>query len=69
VCDKLDHYYEPKLQIVNSAVQSSQVRLTWEAPNPKRYELITKNLSPDKLEEMDLRDYLGSESEDDEDRG
>jgi len=66
VCTKNDPNYKPKLEIVNSALQSSQVRLTWEAPNPKRFEVIHKNLDPEKLEEMDLKDYLGSESESEE---
>ena len=67
VCTKLESGYEPKLLIVNSAVQQSQVKLTWEAPDTKRYELINKRLNPDKLEEMDLKDYLGSGSEEEED--
>jgi hypothetical protein len=61
--------FQPKLSIINTAVQQSKVQLTWEAPNPKRYEMITKKISPDKLEEMDLKDYLGSESEESNEEG
>lgn len=69
VCDKVEPGFQPKLNIINTAVQQSKVQLTWEAPNAKRYEMITKKISPDKLEEMDLKDYLGSESEESNEEG
>ncbi|MDR3582078.1 MAG: hypothetical protein P4L67_02265 [Candidatus Pacebacteria bacterium] len=69
VCDKVEPNYQPKVKIVNSAVQQSSVKLTWEAPDPKRFELITKSISPEKLEEMDLKDYLADEDEDQEEDG
>ena len=67
VCTKLNPKHELKGQLINSALQSSNVKLTWEAPDDKRYEMISKNLSLEKLEEMDLKEYLGSESDEEED--
>eukprot|EP00826_Nyctotherus_ovalis_P026156 TRINITY_DN2041_c0_g2_i2.p1 TRINITY_DN2041_c0_g2~~TRINITY_DN2041_c0_g2_i2.p1 ORF type:complete len:507 (+),score=169.77 TRINITY_DN2041_c0_g2_i2:102-1622(+) len=65
-CSEARPNHELKTQLVNSAIQSSNVKLTWEAPNTKRYEFISKNLAPEKLEEMDLKDYIGSESEEED---
>jgi len=66
VCKEFNPNHELKTQLTNSALQSSNVKLTWEAPNTKRYEFMSKNLSLDKLEELDLKDYIGSESEEED---
>lgn len=49
-----------------SCKNHSSVKLTWEENDPKRYKFLTKRLTDTKLDEIDYKDYIASESESDE---
>jgi hypothetical protein len=67
VCTKPPVEYNPKFHS-NSALQHSNVKLTWEAENPKRNELIQKAFSKQQFNQEEIQQLLmSSDSETDED--
>ncbi|CAG4965258.1 unnamed protein product [Parnassius apollo] len=65
-CTKLPDLtrYKPRL-FTTTALQQAKVQLTWDATNPNRTEAI-KSALDGKIDDLDLKDYLASSSEDDE---
>lgn len=51
---------------LNRAVQHTNVKLTWEEPDYKRYEVFTKDLKDEDYDKVDVDEYLGELSESDE---
>lgn len=72
MCDKVPDSYKP-VDFVTNALQSSKVKLTWDMhpEEASRKESIKRafNGSRQELEENDLRAYLASDSEGEEDLG
>ena len=67
VCNKIPAEYNPKFHS-NSALQHSNVKLTWESNDPKRNELIAKAFSKEQFNQEDIQQLLmSSDSETDED--
>ncbi|XP_050350717.1 ESF1 homolog [Nymphalis io] len=64
VCTKLPDLtkYKPRL-FTTTALQQAKVDLTWDATNPNRAEVI-KSALDGKIDDLDLREYLASSSED-----
>lgn len=48
------------------AKNHTNVNLTWEQADPKRYKFLTKRLSKEKVEEIDYKDYMASSNSSDE---
>ena len=44
---------------MNTALQQSTVRLTWDETDPKRVESTMRQFTKDDLENMDFKDYIG----------
>ena len=67
-CDKVPTGYKPT-EFVTDALQHSKVKLTWDAEDTQRKEVIKRAFSGSRAEigENDLRAYLGSDSSEDED--
>jgi hypothetical protein len=67
-CDKVPTGYKPT-EFVTDALQHSKVKLTWDAEDMERKEVIKRAFSGSRTEigENDLRAYLGSDSSEDED--
>ncbi|XP_075978236.1 ESF1 homolog [Anticarsia gemmatalis] len=67
VCTKLPDLtkYKPRL-FTTTALQQAKVELTWDATNPNRTETI-KSALDGKIDDLDLKDYLASSSESDDD--
>jgi len=67
-CDKVPTGYKPT-EFVTDALQHSKVKLTWDADDTERKEVIKRAFSGSRAEigENDLRAYLGSDSSEDED--
>ncbi|XP_013164302.1 PREDICTED: ESF1 homolog [Papilio xuthus] len=65
-CTKLPDLskYKPRL-FTTTALQQAKVQLTWDATNPNRTEAI-KSALDGKIDDLDLKDYLASSSEEDE---
>ncbi|XP_045773040.1 ESF1 homolog [Maniola jurtina] len=63
-CTKLPDLtkYKPRL-FTTTALQQAKVDLTWDATNPKRAELI-KGALDGKIDDLDLKEYLASSSDD-----
>ncbi|XP_034832122.1 ESF1 homolog [Maniola hyperantus] len=63
-CTKLPDLtkYKPRL-FTTTALQQAKVDLTWDATNPKRTELIKSALGG-KIDDLDLKEYLASSSDD-----
>jgi len=55
--------YEPA-NFMNTALQQSTVRLTWDESDHKRMESTMKQFTKEDLENMDFKDYIASSSED-----
>ncbi|XP_013186902.1 ESF1 homolog [Amyelois transitella] len=64
VCTKLPDLtkYKPRL-FTTTALQHAKVELTWDATNPNRTQAIRSALDG-KIDDLDLKDYLASSSED-----
>ncbi|CAF4881715.1 unnamed protein product [Pieris macdunnoughi] len=64
VCTKLPDLtkYKPRL-FTTTALQQAKVELTWDATNPNRAETIKCALNG-KIDDLDLKEYLASSSED-----
>lgn len=58
--------YQPAT-FLNTALQQSTVRLTWDETDPKRIESTMRNFTKEDLENMDFKDYIASSSEDESD--
>jgi hypothetical protein len=66
-CDHLPTTYDPKFR-ANSALQHSKVKLTWEANDPKRNDLLAKAFSKEQFKQEEIQQLLmSSDSESDED--
>jgi hypothetical protein len=67
-CDKVPTGYEPT-EFVTDALQHSKVKLTWDAEDTERKEVIRRAFSGSRavIGENDLRAYLGSDSSEDDD--
>jgi hypothetical protein len=67
-CDSVPTGYRPT-EFVTDALQHSKVKLTWDAEDTERKEVIKRAFSGSRAEigENDLRAYLGSDSSEDED--
>ncbi|XP_047030338.1 ESF1 homolog [Helicoverpa zea] len=65
-CTKLPDLtkYKPRL-FTTTALQQAKVELTWDATNPNRTETI-KSALDGKIDDLDLKDYLASSSESEE---
>ncbi|XP_037303264.1 ESF1 homolog, partial [Manduca sexta] len=65
-CTKLPDLtkYRPRL-FTTTALQQAKVELTWDATNPNRAEVI-KSALDGKIDDLDLKDYLASSSESEE---
>ncbi|CAH2048542.1 unnamed protein product, partial [Iphiclides podalirius] len=65
-CNKLPDLtrYKPRL-FTTTALQQAKVELTWDTTNPNRTEAIKSALGG-KIDDLDLKDYLASSSEDEE---
>ena len=46
-------------RFLNTALQQSTVRLTWDESDPKRLENTMRKFTKEDLENMDFRDYIG----------
>lgn len=57
--------YETKFGSMG-AKNHTNVNLTWEQADPKRYKFLTKRLSKEKVEEIDYKDYMASSNSSDE---
>ncbi|KAL4707825.1 hypothetical protein ACJJTC_001771 [Scirpophaga incertulas] len=66
VCTKLPDMtkYKPRL-FTTTALQQAKVELTWDATNPNRAQTIRSALDG-KIDDLDLKEYLASSSEDDD---
>ena len=45
---------------MNTALQQSTVRLTWDESDPKRLQSTMKKFTQEDLEKMDFKNYLGN---------
>jgi len=45
-----------------SCKNHSNVKLTWEENDPNRYKFLTKWLTDEKVDEIDYKDYIASDS-------
>ena len=48
------------LRFLNTALQQSTVRLTWDEADSKRVEKTMRQFTQKDIDEMDFKDYLGS---------
>ena len=53
----------PTIWMINVYVTVCQVDLTWDETDPDRLQLTMRQFDKDNLEEMDLKNYLASDSE------
>jgi len=58
--------YEPAV-FLNTALQQSTVRLTWDESDARRVQATNKQFSQEDIEQMDFKDYLASSSGEEED--
>ncbi|ORZ38362.1 hypothetical protein BCR44DRAFT_1429114 [Catenaria anguillulae PL171] len=58
--------YRP-IKFETKALQSSNVKLTWDEDDPDRAQITRKTLSYDELKALDFKDYVASDSDDDAD--
>lgn len=58
--------YEP-INYHNTALQQTTVRLTWDEVDTKRVQATMKKFTPEDIENMDFKDFLASESDEDDD--
>ncbi|EEB05787.1 pre-rRNA processing protein Esf1 [Schizosaccharomyces japonicus yFS275] len=65
VCTKPPVNYEPR-EFVTDALQHSKVKLSWDAEDPNRRELIKKAFTSDALEDLDFSTYVASSDDDDD---
>ncbi|KAI9742689.1 MAG: pre-rRNA-processing protein esf1 [Claussenomyces sp. TS43310] len=67
-CDSIPSGYRPT-EFVTDALQHSKVKLTWDAEDSSRKDVIKRAFSGSRADigENDLKAYLGSDSSDDED--
>jgi len=47
------------LRFLNTALQQSTVRLTWDESDPKRMQNTMRQFTKEDLENMDFKDYIG----------
>lgn len=66
-CDSVPSAYRPT-EFVTDALQHSKVKLTWDAEDPSRKDVIKRAFTGSRAEigENDLQAYLGSDSDDDD---
>ncbi|EXJ84129.1 hypothetical protein A1O3_04796 [Capronia epimyces CBS 606.96] len=67
-CDRIPDDYRPN-DFVTDALQHSKVKLTWDAEDKTRKEVVARAFkgSRKEIEENDLKAYLGSDTSEDED--
>ena len=67
-CTRMPDHYKPNT-FVTDALQHSKVKLTWDAEDNVRKEMVKKAFSGSRrdIEDNDLKAYLGSDSSDEED--
>ncbi|EPX74289.1 pre-rRNA processing protein Esf1 [Schizosaccharomyces octosporus yFS286] len=66
VCTKVPEKYEPR-EFVTDALQHSKVKLSWDADDPNRKDLIKKAFTSQDLEDLDFSAYVASSESEDED--
>ncbi|RPA83658.1 hypothetical protein BJ508DRAFT_360344 [Ascobolus immersus RN42] len=66
VCDAMPDSYRPN-EFVTGALQHSKVKLTWDADDQRRQQVAKKAFSQKEIEENDLKAYLASSSDEEED--
>ncbi|EPY49412.1 pre-rRNA processing protein Esf1 [Schizosaccharomyces cryophilus OY26] len=66
VCTKIPEKYEPR-EFVTDALQHSKVKLSWDADDPNRKNLIKKAFTSQDLEDLDFSAYVASSESEDED--
>eukprot|EP00794_Sanderia_malayensis_P017593 gene17593-19346_t len=59
------HNYRPTA-FINTALQQTTVRSTWDEPDQKRLSVTMRKFNKDDLRDMDFKAYLASSSDDDE---
>ncbi|AMD21608.1 HFL248Wp [Eremothecium sinecaudum] len=64
-CDKVPNDYKP-IQFSTSALQHSQVKLTWDETPADRVEMTKRAFSQKELDDMDFKAYLASDSDESE---
>ncbi|XP_057303454.1 ESF1 homolog isoform X2 [Hydractinia symbiolongicarpus] len=58
-------HYQPS-SFLNTALQQSTVRLTWDETDPRRLESTMRKFTKEDIENMDFKDYLASSSGEEE---
>ncbi|WBW71890.1 pre-rRNA processing protein Esf1 [Schizosaccharomyces osmophilus] len=66
ICTKVPENYEPR-EFVTDALQHSKVKLSWDADDPNRKDLIKKAFTSQDLEDLDFSAYVASSESEDED--
>ncbi|KAL2312257.1 Pre-rRNA-processing protein esf1 [Schizosaccharomyces pombe] len=66
VCTKAPEKYEPR-DFVTDALQHSKVKLSWDAEDPHRKDLIKKAFTSQDIEDLDFSAYIASSESEDED--
>src|SRR5690606_17938643 len=66
ICDAMPDSYRPN-EFVTGALQHSKVKLTWDADDQRRQQVAKKAFSQKEIEENDLKAYLASSSDEEED--
>ncbi|TID28136.1 hypothetical protein CANINC_002673 [Pichia inconspicua] len=62
-CDKIPNNYQP-LEFATDSLRNSKPKLTWDETPIERVQMLTKSFKQGELDELDLKNYLASDSED-----
>ena len=64
-CDKLPANFEP-IEFSTDSLRNSKPKLTWDETPIERVQILSKSFKQGELDDLDLKNYLASDSEDDD---
>ncbi|KAG0690538.1 pre-rRNA-processing protein esf1 [Pichia californica] len=64
-CHKLPSNYQP-IEFSTDSLRNSKPKLTWDETPIERVQMLSKSFKQGELDDLDLKNYLASDSEDDE---
>lgn len=64
-CDKISSSYRP-VEFSTDSLRNSKPKLTWDETPIERVQIISKSFKQGELDDLDLKNYLASDTEDDE---
>ncbi|PVU91097.1 hypothetical protein BB559_004307 [Furculomyces boomerangus] len=68
VATRVPDNYKP-IEFVTTALQHSRVKLTWDAEDPKRVQIIKKAFTKDEIDDMDYKAFVASSGSDSDESG